>query len=149
MPCGVRCAVQRDHAHGEVAVGQDADDHAGEGGRLFGHHQAAGVMLPNQLRGLGHLHGRIGNDDRADADVASGEAPRFLDLPGALQSGSRTSAATQQSIDDAVRAIVMEAFARITTLLEQRREVLERCAKALLERETLDEAALKALIGPA
>ena len=106
-------------------------------------------MLPNQLRGLGHLHGRIGNDDRADADVASGEAPRFLDLPGALQSGSRTSAATQQSIDDAVRAIVMEAFARITTLLEQRREVLERCAKALLERETLDEAALKALIGPA
>ena len=67
-------------------------------------------MLPNQLRGLGHVHGRIGNDDRADADVASGEAPRFLDLPG---SG--------------------KTFA----------------SQALPERETLDEAALKALIGPA
>jgi cell division protease FtsH len=75
------------------------------------------------------------------------EAPpaRFLDLPAESMAGSRTSPATQQRIDDAVRAIVMDAFARTTRLLQQRRELLERCARALLANETLDEAALRAL----
>ena len=79
------------------------------------------------------------------------EAPpaRFLDMPGELPAARRSSPATQQRIDDAVRAIVMDAFARTLALLEGRRAVLERCARALLEHETLDEAALKALIGPA
>jgi cell division protease FtsH len=78
------------------------------------------------------------------------EAPpaRFLDLPGQWQPAARSSPATQQRIDDAVRTIVMEAFVRTLDLLERRRPVLERCARALLERETLDEAALVALTGP-
>jgi cell division protease FtsH len=77
------------------------------------------------------------------------EAPpaRFLDLPAEYTAGSRGSPATQQRIDDAVRAIVMDAFARTTGLLQRRRELLERCARALLASETLDEAALKALTG--
>ncbi len=92
---------------------------------------------------------RYGMDEGLGYVAYEAPPPRFLDLPGELQGGSRTSPATQQRIDDAVRTIVMDAFARTTTLLEQRREVLERCARALLERETLDEAALQALIGPA
>jgi cell division protease FtsH len=71
---------------------------------------------------------------------------RFLELPAELQGGCRVSPGTQQRIDDAVRTIVMDAFARTSTLLQQRRELLERCARALLASETLDEAALKALL---
>ncbi|HEX4854033.1 ATP-dependent zinc metalloprotease FtsH, partial [Arenimonas sp.] len=72
------------------------------------------------------------------------ESPRqgFLDVPGYAQGGCRTSPDTQQRIDEAVRGIVMDAFARATALLQQRRESLERGARELLAKETLDEAAL-------
>jgi cell division protease FtsH len=55
---------------------------------------------------------------------------------------------TQQRIDEAVRGIVMDAFERATALLQRRRDALDRGARELLARETLDEAALKALVGP-
>ena len=42
----------------------------------------------------------------------------------------------------------MDAFERTTTLLESKRDLLERGARELLEKETLDEAALKALFAP-
>jgi cell division protease FtsH len=75
------------------------------------------------------------------------EAPRpaFLDMPGHAQGGWSASPDTQQHIDAAVRTIVMDAFARTTELLQQRREALDRGARDLLARETLDEAALKSL----
>jgi cell division protease FtsH len=44
-----------------------------------------------------------------------------------------------------VRGIVMDAFGRATALLSQHRITLETCARELLARETLDEAALAAL----
>jgi cell division protease FtsH len=77
------------------------------------------------------------------------ESPRqaFLDLPGQAQAGFRASPDTQQLIDEAVRRIVMDAFARTSALLQQQREALERGARELLARETLDEAALKSLAG--
>ena len=71
--------------------------------------------------------------------------PRFLDLPGYVQGGPPVSPDTQQRIDEAVRAIVMSAFDRATAILAEHREVLERCARELLARETLDEAALATL----
>jgi cell division protease FtsH len=52
---------------------------------------------------------------------------------------------TAHAIDQAVQQIVERAFARTVTLLERRRDLLERGAKLLLEKETLDEADLKAL----
>jgi cell division protease FtsH len=75
------------------------------------------------------------------------EAPRpaFLDMPGHAQGGWSASPDTQQHIDAAVRTIVMDAFARTTELLQQRREALDRGARDLLARETLDEAALESL----
>ncbi len=73
------------------------------------------------------------------------QPPRFLDTPGPVQGGSPTSPATQQRIDEAIRAIVMDTFARTLAILERNRDVLERCARELLARETLDEAALRAL----
>jgi cell division protease FtsH len=73
----------------------------------------------------------------------------YLDVPGFGTGGWRTGPQTQQHIDDAVRRIVMDAFERATAILAERREVLERAAQALLQRETLDENDLKALVGEA
>ncbi|MBI1396423.1 MAG: ATP-dependent zinc metalloprotease FtsH [Betaproteobacteria bacterium] len=75
------------------------------------------------------------------------QQPRFLDLPNHLQGGCRVSPETQERIDEAVRSIVMDAFRHASALLERHRAVLERCARELLRRETLDEAALKDLTG--
>jgi cell division protease FtsH len=72
--------------------------------------------------------------------------PRFLDVPGwAPPGGFPVGPATQQRIDEAVRGIVTDAFARASEILRRHRDVLERGARELLARETLDEAALKAL----
>jgi cell division protease FtsH len=62
-------------------------------------------------------------------------------MPG----GWQPSQDTQQHIDAAVRQIVMTGFDRATALLEEKRDVLERCARELLKRETLDEQALRKL----
>src|SRR5215207_9162911 len=56
---------------------------------------------------------------------------------------------TATAIDDEVRAIVDGAFRRTLDLLGERREVLERTARRLLEKETLDEAELVSLVGSA
>ena len=76
------------------------------------------------------------------------EAPRqnMLDLPtGMLPNASPVSEDTQRRIDDAIRAIVMGGFDRATSILGLNRDVLDRSARALLEKETLDEAALRCL----
>ena len=73
------------------------------------------------------------------------QPPRFLDLPGPMQGGSPVSPQTQQRIDEAIRTIVMDTFAHTLALLERNRDILELCAHELLVRETLDEAALRAL----
>ena len=68
-----------------------------------------------------------------------------LEVPGIDSGGGARGPATQQRIDEAVRAILDDALSRTTTLLEQRRQTLERCARELLLRETLDEASLATL----
>jgi cell division protease FtsH len=73
------------------------------------------------------------------------QRPRFLELPGLTQGGCQVGAETQQRIDNAVRGIVMDAFDRTTEVLARNRDVLERCARELLARETLDEAAIREL----
>jgi ATP-dependent Zn protease len=45
-----------------------------------------------------------------------------------------------------VHAIVSAALQRATQLLSQRREVMARCVQALLDKETLDAAALQTLL---
>ncbi len=59
------------------------------------------------------------------------------------------SEATAREIDTAVRDIISRVFERSLALLQARREVLETCARTLLERETLDEHDLQRLTGTA
>jgi cell division protease FtsH len=71
---------------------------------------------------------------------------QMLELPTAmLPHAAAMSQETQRQIDIAIRAIVMDAFTHASATLQANREVLERGARALLEKETLDEAAIRAL----
>ncbi len=71
---------------------------------------------------------------------------RFLEqLPGFTQGGCAAGPETQGRIDEAIRALVMDAFARAYDILADNRDVLERCARELLARETLDEGAIREL----
>lgn len=55
---------------------------------------------------------------------------------------------TAATIDNEVRDIVHAVMDRALTILREKRDVLERSARKLLEKETLDEKDLAALIGP-
>ena len=52
---------------------------------------------------------------------------------------------TQKTIDEAVRRIVMQGYEQALSILKQHRALLERCARELLEQETLDAQALARL----
>ncbi|WP_454857883.1 ATP-dependent zinc metalloprotease FtsH [Rhizobium binxianense] len=53
---------------------------------------------------------------------------------------------TAAIIDEEVRRIIDETFDRAVAILEERKNTLERAARLLLEKETLDEADLKSLL---
>jgi cell division protease FtsH len=55
---------------------------------------------------------------------------------------------TATAIDDEVRSLVQHAMDRATGILNEKRDILERSARRLLEKETLDENELTTLIGP-
>ncbi|MFA5663314.1 ATP-dependent zinc metalloprotease FtsH [Castellaniella sp.] len=89
---------------------------------------------------------RYGMDESLGYVVYEAQRPRFLDAPGYPPGGSHPiSPETQQHIDATVRAIVMDAFQRATGILARHRDTLERAARELLQKETLDEAALAEL----
>jgi len=89
---------------------------------------------------------RYGMDERVGHIVYEDNQQTFLGQQGFPQPNRHSmSDATAQLIDGAVKGIVDEIFLFTTGLLEENREVLERCAKALLEKETLNEDELKHL----
>ncbi|MFX3545408.1 ATP-dependent metallopeptidase FtsH/Yme1/Tma family protein [Ralstonia mannitolilytica] len=59
---------------------------------------------------------------------------------------ARVAESTQARIDQAIRDIVMGVFERAYRILDINRAVLERCARELLARETLDENDILQLI---
>ncbi len=72
---------------------------------------------------------------------------RFLDSPFGSGMDRNFSESRAQEIDDEVERIARSAHERACQVLEQRREELERLAQKLLERETLDQEELYALLG--
>ena len=78
--------------------------------------------------------------DEALGSVAYDREHGFLGQPGSpLLPEHDYSEETARRIDEAVRQIVRETFERTTAILTRNRPVLDRCAAALLERETLEE----------
>jgi len=68
-----------------------------------------------------------------------------LPPPPRQQDYAETTAA---AIDDEVRLLVQNAMDRALGVLKEKRDILERSARRLLEKETLDERELTDLIGP-
>ncbi|MGK2908839.1 MAG: hypothetical protein ACSLE1_03425, partial [Sphingobium sp.] len=64
---------------------------------------------------------------------------------GETHGRSEERAPARARIDQAIREIVMGVFARAYRILETNRAVLERCARELLVRETLDENDIRQL----
>ena len=81
--------------------------------------------------------------------VAYDRDPRtFLTGPDLPQHDRDYAEQTAAAIDEEVRTIVQSAMDRAVAILRQKRDVLERSARRLLEKETLEEKDLRELIGP-
>ncbi len=88
---------------------------------------------------------RYGMDEDLGYIAYESQRPRFLDVPDMVNGGCRVAESTQTRIDEAIRAIVKGVFARAHRILDDNRDILERCAAELLARETLDENAIREL----
>ena len=83
-------------------------------------------------------------DEKLGQVVYQEDAPLFLEgIPGFNKRDF--SEETAREIDCAVRDLVNAALEKATTILVRNRDVLERGAKMLLEKETLIETELKSL----
>jgi cell division protease FtsH len=88
---------------------------------------------------------RYGMDEGLGYLALEQPRPRFLDVPTLPADSNALSEDTRRRVDRAVRDIVMSAFDRALALLAANRPILERAARELLARETLDEEALERL----
>lgn len=86
---------------------------------------------------------RYGMDERLGHVAYASESPRFLDVPETMPRGRQFS----EDIDRAVKTIIDEAFGRARGVLSQKREILDRGAALLLQKETLNEDDLRRLVG--
>ena len=88
---------------------------------------------------------RFGMDDQLGNVAYDTERNTFLGQAAAAPAERTYSEETAREIDCAVRLIVAHAFERSTAILGAHRALLESSAAELLQRETFDEADLKAL----
>ncbi len=73
--------------------------------------------------------------------------PAFLgDRAGLMSEQREYSEATAQALDTEVKRLLEERLARVKALLTEKRAVLERVSKTLLEKETLEAAEFEALV---
>ncbi|MGI0526725.1 ATP-dependent zinc metalloprotease FtsH [Rhizobium giardinii] len=92
---------------------------------------------------------RYGMSDRLGHVALEKDRRSFLatDQPYYGQQERSYSDETAAAVDEEVRRIVDETFDRTVGLLAERRDLLERTARRLLEKETLDEREIRELVG--
>jgi len=90
---------------------------------------------------------RYGMDPAIGFVVYEENQQTFLGQHGHGVNGCQISDSTAQQIDASVRKIIDDTFAVTYRLMELNRAVLERCAKVLLEKETLLEKELVEMTG--
>ena len=78
--------------------------------------------------------------------MASGRQRQQVFLGEEIAQKREFSEETQREVDQAVRRIVEEAYERASTTLTERRDVLDRVAEALLEKEELPGDAVMELL---
>jgi len=92
---------------------------------------------------------RFGMDDEVGQVAHDRVRTPFLAQPIRWEGERNVSDDTARRIDTGVKQLVESAFARATAALQARRELLERGAALLLEKETLGEAELAPLVAAA
>ena len=90
---------------------------------------------------------RYGMDEALGCVSYDSPHPPWIGLPDDWSARPPLAESTQQTIDEAVRRIVMQGFDRAWCILTDHQATLERGAQALLAQETLDAAELNRLVG--
>ncbi len=91
---------------------------------------------------------RYGMEEKLGHVAYEAERPAFLGIPDGVARARDFSEDTAREIDSAVRKLIASAFDKATGILKQRRELLNRGAQFLLQKETLNEDDLKTLREP-
>jgi cell division protease FtsH len=78
--------------------------------------------------------------------LAVGDKEQEIFLGREFAQRREISERTAQMVDDEVKRLIDEAYARATIILNQNRELLDRIAQALLDRETIDREDLDRLV---
>ncbi len=89
---------------------------------------------------------RYGMDPGLQNVAFDDEHPMFLEIQQVPPSSCRYSEETAREIDRAVKQIIEEAYREALEFLERARPQLTAAAKTLMDKETLDEAELRALL---
>jgi cell division protease FtsH len=117
---------------------------------VFGHLSTGAADDLRRVTDIAHsMVTRYGMSERLGGVAYDREMRNFLTGPGLPSPHREESYAeeTAATIDREVRAIVQSAMDRALGILRERRDVLERSARRLLDKETLDEKDLTELIG--
>ena len=144
LPRTDRTVLTRDELLAELAIAM-----AGTAAEalVFGSPSTAGEADLERATDMARrLAGRYGmSEEVGPVRVLQNEAEVFLgrDLASAAQ---HVSPRTLEAVDDAVHTLVTDALAQATDVLQRRRQVLDDLAAALVERETLEEVELVALL---
>lgn len=88
---------------------------------------------------------KYGMDEKLGHVVYDENKQTYLEQQGQLPSGMNCSNKTAEQIDASVRTIIDSTFATTVRLLEENRDILEKCAQELLHKETLVEEDLREL----
>jgi cell division protease FtsH len=78
--------------------------------------------------------------------MAVGDKEQEIFLGREFAQRREISERTAQMVDDEVKRLIDEAYARATGILSENRELLDRIAQALLDRETIDREDLDRLV---
>jgi cell division protease FtsH len=118
---------------------------------VFGHLSTGAADDLRRVTDIAHsMVTRYGMSEQLGGVAYDRELQNFLTGPG-LPSSHREETYAEETaalIDHEVRNIVENAMNRALEVLRQKRDVLERGARKLLEKETLDDRELAELIGP-
>ncbi len=90
---------------------------------------------------------RYGMEEKLGHVAYETESPRFLDVPEVMPRGREFSEEVAREIDRSVRKFVDNAFEMAKRVLSERRDVLDRGAALLLQKETLNEDDLVTITG--
>jgi cell division protease FtsH len=117
---------------------------------VFGHLSTGAADDLRRVTDIAHsMVTRYGMSERLGGVAYDREPQNFLTAPG-LPSPHREESYAEETaalIDHEVRNLVESAMNRALDILHQKRDVLERGARRLLEKETLDDRDLAELIG--